>query len=49
MNGTIGVRLPEDLVKEIDEIANKERNPRSAVIRRLIVLGLEKIKNSGGG
>jgi len=44
MAETVGVRIPEDLIKEIDKIAKRERNPRSSVIRRLIVLGLEKIK-----
>jgi len=40
----VGVRLPPDLVNKIDEIAKEEKNPRSAVIRRLLVRAL---KNGG--
>ncbi|ADB58661.1 ribbon-helix-helix protein, CopG family [Archaeoglobus profundus] len=39
--GYVGLRLPDDLLKRIDEIAQKERNPRSAVLRRIIAEALE--------
>jgi len=47
----LGVVVPEEMIKRIDEIARKEKNPRSAVVRRLLSEALEKINKieSGGG
>ena len=39
--GYVGLRLPDDLLKRIDEIAQKERNPHSTVIRRILTEALE--------
>jgi metal-responsive CopG/Arc/MetJ family transcriptional regulator len=39
--GYVGLRLPDDLLSKIDEIARKERNPRSTVIRRILAEALE--------
>jgi len=38
------VKLPESVAKEIEEMAKKEKNPKAAVLRRLIMEGLEAIK-----
>ena len=35
------VKLPESVAKRIEEIANREKNPKAAVLRRLIIRGLE--------
>ena len=37
----VGLRLPDDLLAKIDDIARKERNPRSTVIRRILAEALE--------
>lgn len=49
----VGLRLPSEMLKKIDEMAQREKNPRSAVIRRPLstVLDSEELKNkidSGG-
>jgi predicted DNA-binding protein len=36
-----GVRLPVELAQQIAAIAKSENNPESAIIRRLLSLGLE--------
>ncbi|WP_456469374.1 ribbon-helix-helix protein, CopG family [Archaeoglobus sp.] len=43
----VGVAVPEELLSKIDEIARRERNPRSAVVRRILAEALEKFENGG--
>lgn len=43
--GYVGLRLPDDLIRKIDAIAQKERNPRSTVIRRILSEALNDTEN----
>ena len=43
--GQVVVKLPDELEKKIDEIAKQEYNPKSAVIRRLISIGIDTLEN----
>ena len=35
----IGIRLPDEILKEIDKVSKKEIEDRSTIIRKLIILG----------
>jgi len=39
------VKLPESVAKIIEEMAEKEKNPKATVVRRLIMKGLEASSN----
>lgn len=39
MTQPIGIRLPDDILREIDKVSKKEIQDRSTIIRRLIILG----------
>lgn len=39
MSQPIGIRLPEEILKKIKQISKEEMQDRSAVIRRLVMLG----------
>jgi len=39
MSQPIGIRLPDEILREIDKVSKREIEDRSTVIRRLILLG----------
>jgi predicted transcriptional regulator len=45
----VTIRLPADLITQIDRLATAERNHRSTVVRRAVVLGLRTLNAEGVG
>jgi len=43
MTQPIGIRLPEDIIKQIEEIGKKEMQDRSTIIRNLIMIGYHEL------
>ena len=39
MKESIGIRLPKDVLKQIDKLSKEEREDRSTIIRKLVLLG----------
>ena len=39
MNQAIGIRLPEDILKAIQELSEEELEDRSTIIRKLVLIG----------
>ena len=45
MNEPIGIRLPRDILKKIEEIGKKKMMDRSTVIRDLVMRGYRELLN----
>jgi hypothetical protein len=45
---TIGVRIPEEILKDLEESAKEEDIDKFTVIRRFILEGLREYKRDGG-
>jgi metal-responsive CopG/Arc/MetJ family transcriptional regulator len=43
MEKAIGVRLPEDLLKQIEKLSEEEVTDRSTTIRKLVMLGYKDL------
>ncbi len=39
MKEAIGIRLPKDILEQIDKLSKEEREDRSTIIRKLVLLG----------
>lgn len=44
MTQPIGIRIPEDILKEIDKYSKKETNDRSTIIRKFLLIGFSLYK-----
>ena len=44
MTQPIGIRISDDILKEIDEYSKKESNDRSTIIRKLLLIGFSQYK-----
>ncbi len=42
MEQPIGIRLPKDMLKKIDELSKKQMEDRSTIIRKLIIEGYQQ-------
>lgn len=43
MEQPIGIRLPKDLLKKIEELSKKQMEDRSTIIRRLVIAGHQQL------
>ena len=44
MSKPIGIRLPEDMLNEIEKLSAEEMEDRSTVIRKLVIIGYRNLR-----
>jgi len=44
MSKAIGIRLPEDILKEIEKLSKDGMEDRSTVIRKLVIIGYKNLR-----
>ncbi len=44
MSKAIGIRLPEDMLKEIEKLGKEKMEDRSTIIRKLVIIGYKNLR-----